>query len=166
MSGTPGNESVEWLNGTLSKLWPQVNADIFNSSVDLLEDVMQNSIPSIITQVKIVNIGQGTTPLRILSMRWLSDENEGDEMLESGAPDRIQDLEDEGEWASLEVSFAYRAKPSSSSAASKAKNANLLVHFYMGLSGIFGTPIPVWVELRGATGTCMSSAYRFYKFYR
>jgi Ca2+-dependent lipid-binding protein len=155
--GIRGNESVEWLNGVLTKLWPQVNTDIFVPIVDLLEDVMQASIPSFITQVKIVNVGQGVTPLRVLSMRWLDEENQNDSKAadtKHGATDRLNEEEQMGEWASLEVSFAYRAQPSSSSAQSKAKNANLLVHFYMGLNGFFGTPLPVWVELRGATGTC------------
>lgn len=37
VKGAAGNESVEWLNGTIAKLWPQINADIFASSVGTLE---------------------------------------------------------------------------------------------------------------------------------
>lgn len=98
----------------------------------------------VITQVKIVNIGQGVTPLRVLSMRWLDEQNENDHAAPPTAPPdphRLNEEEQVGEWASLEVSFAYRAQPSSSSARSKAKNANLLVHFYMGMNGFFGAPI-------------------------
>jgi hypothetical protein len=136
-----GNESVEWLNGVLSKLWPQINPDIFVPIIDLLEDVMQNSIPSIVSQVKIVNIGQGSTPIRVLSMRWLDDENDSNaDDTEHRTTDRLSEQEQGGEWANLEVSFSYRALPSSSSASSKAKNANLLVHFFMGMNGLFGTP--------------------------
>ena len=144
MIGEEGNESVEWLNGVLSKLWPQVNSDIFTTLVDQLEDVMQASIPSIITQVKVVNVGQGSTPVRVLSVRWLDDEHVGRGTTEdSGAAltEKYGEIEKVGEWASLEVSFAYRARPSSASAESKAKNANLLVHFYMGMNSLFGTPI-------------------------
>jgi Ca2+-dependent lipid-binding protein len=136
-----GNESVEWLNGILSRLWPQINPDIFVPIIDLLEDVMQNSIPSIVSQVKIVNIGQGSTPIRVLSVRWLDDEtNSNADDTECGATDRLNEQEQEGEWASLEVSFSYRGQPSSASPSSKAKNANLLVHFFMGMNGVFGTP--------------------------
>jgi hypothetical protein len=120
-----------------------VNPDIFIPIVDLLEDVMQNSIPSIVTQIKIVNVGQGSTPMRVLSMRWLDEGNENDGNApdtEHGATDRLNEQEQVGEWASLEISFSYRALPSSASASSKAKNANLLVHFYMGLNGLFGAP--------------------------
>lgn len=157
VAGVKGNESVEWLNGVISKLWPQVNPEIFGPMVDLLEDVMQNSIPSIVTNVKVVNVGQGSTPVRVLSIRWLDEDNENDRKAadtEHGATDRLNEQEQEGEWASLEVAFSYRALPSSASASSKAKNANLLVHFYMGMNGLFGTPFPVWVELRGVMGTC------------
>lgn len=144
MPGQPGNESVEWLNGVISKLWPQINPELFAPVVDLVEDVMQASIPAIVTQVKIVNIGQGIVPIRVLSMRWLDDVNEGGNAAKDtmhGAIDRLNEEEQVGEWASLEATFSYRAQPSSSSARSKAKNANLLVHFFMGLNGFFGAPL-------------------------
>lgn len=128
-----GNESAEWLNGTIAKLWPQVNADIFSSMVDLIEDVMQASIPSVVNQVKIVNVGQGSTPVRILSLRWLKESE--------AAAERLNEQEEVGEWACLEVAFAYRASPSGGSAASKAKNANLLVQLTLGVKGVMGAPI-------------------------
>ncbi|KAG0640302.1 hypothetical protein HOY80DRAFT_959482 [Tuber brumale] len=143
-----GNESVEWLNGAISKLWPQINADLFSTLVDLIEDVMQASMPPVVNQVKITSVGQGSTPIRILSMRWL---NEGGE---KGANVRLDEQEEVGEWVSLELAFAYRASPSSSDAPSKAKNASLLIHLTLGLQGVLETPIPVWIELRGCTGTC------------
>ncbi|KAI5850247.1 hypothetical protein DFP73DRAFT_508523 [Morchella snyderi] len=147
--GSEGNESAEWLNGTIAKLWPQVNADLFSSMVDLLEDVMQASIPSIVNEVKVTNVGQGTNPIRILSLRWLNESE-----VPGGPTERLNEQEEVGEWAALEVAFAYRASPSGSSAASKAKNANLLIHLTFGVKGVMGTPIPVWVELRGCTGIC------------
>lgn len=79
-SGPEGNESVEWLNGTISKLWPQINADLFSTVVDLIEDVMQASLPPVVNQVKITSVGQGATPIRILSMRWLNEGGEGGAM--------------------------------------------------------------------------------------
>ena len=77
-------------------------------------------------------------------MRWLDEENEDDQSVPPSAlpgPHRLNEEEQMGEWANLEVSFAYRAQPSSSSARSKAKNANLLVHLHMGMNGFFGAPI-------------------------
>lgn len=136
LSGPDGNETAEWLNGTIAKLWPQINADLFSSVVDLIEDVMQASIPSVVNQVKIVNVGQGSTPMRILSLRWLSEDE-----VPRGATERLNEQEEVGEWACLEVAFAYRAGPSGSSAASKAKNANLLIQLTLGLRGVVATPI-------------------------
>lgn len=136
MYGPDGNESAEWLNGTIAKLWPQINADLFGTIVDLIEDVMQASIPSFVNEVKITNVGQGTTPMRILSLRWLSEAE-----APRGATDRLNEQEEVGEWACFEIGFAYRASRSGASAASKAKNANLLVHLTLGLKGVVATPI-------------------------
>src|SRR5437588_1303073 len=132
--GPEGNESVEWLNGAISKLWPQINADLFSTIVDLIEDVMQASMPPVVNHVKITSVGQGATPIRILSMRWLNEDGE------KGANVRLNEQEEVGEWVSLEVAFAYRASLSSSDAASKAKNASLLIHLTLGLKGVLGTP--------------------------
>lgn len=131
--GPEGHESAEWLNGTIAKLWPQINAELFSTIVDLIEDVMQASIPSFVNEVKVTNVGQGTTPIRILSLRWLHEE---------GVPvDKLSEQEEVGEWACLEVAFAYRASRSGASAASKAKNANLMVYLTLGLKGVVATPI-------------------------
>ncbi|KAL7267575.1 hypothetical protein RUND412_009834 [Rhizina undulata] len=152
LEGAEGNESVEWLNGIIAKLWPQVNADLFSTAIDLLEDIMQASIPSIVSQIKVSNVGQGTTPMRILSMRWLNEDRE-EKSVPSGGIDRMTEQE-VGEWVSLEVAFSYRAQPSGANAVSKAKNAHLLLYMRMGLKGVLDALIPVWVELRGVTGTC------------
>lgn len=96
---------------------------------------MQASMPPVVNQVKIASVGQGTTPVRILSMRYLS---EGDER---GSYQKLNEQEEVGEWVSLEVGFAYRASPSSCDAASKARNASLLIHLTLGVKGVLGTPI-------------------------
>lgn len=136
VNGPEGNESAEWLNGTIAKLWPQINADLFGTIVDLIEDVMQASIPSFVNEVKVTNVGQGTKPIRIISLRWLREEE-----APGGTTDPLGEQEEVGEWACLEVTFAYRAGRSGASAASKAKNANLLVHLTLGLKGVVATPI-------------------------
>lgn len=116
---------------------------------------MQASLPSVVSEVKVANMGQGSTPMRILSMRWLEDSQSGIEP--SDVAQRMNDLMAQGEWVSLECAFAYRAQKSSASAASKAKNANLLIHFFVGVTGLIGKALPVWVELVQVTGTCTST---------
>jgi hypothetical protein len=96
---------------------------------------MQASMPPVVNQVKVASVGQGSTPMRILSMRWLNEEGTG------GAGERLNEQEKVGEWVSLEIAFSYRASPSSSDAASKAKNASLLIQLTLGLKGVMGTPI-------------------------
>lgn len=64
-------ESVAWLNSFLSSVWPLINPDLFTSLADMLEDVMQASIPSIIRMVAIDDLGQGSEAIRILGVRWL-----------------------------------------------------------------------------------------------
>ncbi|KAK5076264.1 hypothetical protein LTR64_006258 [Lithohypha guttulata] len=55
---------------------------------------------------------------------------------------------EEGDFVNMELAFAYRARSSGKSIASKAKNAHLYLKFY--LPG--GIAVPVWVELRGFMG--------------
>lgn len=56
---------------------------------------------------------------------------------------------EEGDFINLELALAYRSRTSSKSLKTKAKNAHLLLKFY--LPG--GMAIPVWVELRGIVMT-------------
>ena len=64
-------ESVAWMNSLLSSVWPLINPDLFASLVDMLEDVMQASLPKIIRMVSIDDLGQGSEAVRILGIRWL-----------------------------------------------------------------------------------------------
>jgi len=64
-------ESVAWMNGLLSSVWPLINPDLFASIVDMLEDVMQASLPKIIKMVSVDDLGQGSESIRILGIRWL-----------------------------------------------------------------------------------------------
>jgi hypothetical protein len=64
-------ESVAWLNSLISSVWPLINPDLFTSVADMLEDVMQASLPGIIQMVGVEDIGQGSEALRILGIRWL-----------------------------------------------------------------------------------------------
>jgi len=64
-------ESVAWMNSLLASVWPLVNPDLFTSLADMLEDVMQASLPKVVRMVSIDDLGQGSEAIRILGIRWL-----------------------------------------------------------------------------------------------
>lgn len=41
-------ESAEWANALVRGLWPILNTDLFSSLIDMLEDIMQSSVPKFI----------------------------------------------------------------------------------------------------------------------
>lgn len=70
-SDTELPESVQWLNSLLSSIWPLINPDLFSSLIDMIEDVMQASLPKVVKMVSIDDMGQGNQSLRVLGVRWL-----------------------------------------------------------------------------------------------
>jgi hypothetical protein len=64
-------ESTAWMNGLLASVWPLINPDLFASIIDMLEDVMQASLPKIIRMVSVDDLGQGSEAIRILGIRSL-----------------------------------------------------------------------------------------------
>ncbi len=64
-------ESVAWLNNLLSSIWPLINPDLFTSISDMLEDVMQASLPKVVRMVSVDDLGQGSESFRILGINWL-----------------------------------------------------------------------------------------------
>ncbi|KAI0654107.1 hypothetical protein C8Q70DRAFT_1029821 [Cubamyces menziesii] len=159
-------ESAEWANTIIRGLWPILNTDLFGSLVDMLEDIMQSSVPTFIHSVRIADLGLGSNAGRITSIRSLPDDttrdtgdpSEGEDSLaamgisaESVSPDDREALD--GDHVNLEVSFAYQGLPSGQSAESKARNIHLLVEFFLGLKGVYGFRVPVWVEVTGIVGT-------------
>lgn len=50
----PTPESTEWLNAITKVVWPLINPDMFVSIVDMIEDVMQASLPGFVDAVKYV----------------------------------------------------------------------------------------------------------------
>jgi Ca2+-dependent lipid-binding protein len=70
----PTPESVEWLNSFIKVIWGLIPPDTFVPIADQIEDVMQQSLPGFVSSVKIADIGQGTNPFRIISMRALPDQ--------------------------------------------------------------------------------------------
>ncbi|KAF2130771.1 hypothetical protein P153DRAFT_421819 [Dothidotthia symphoricarpi CBS 119687] len=153
-------ESVEWMNTFLSIVWGLINPDMFQGVADTLEDVMQASVPGVIENVRVAEINQGSNPLRILSMRALPDAHMGDmkraihdENKRTKDPQEAAADEEGGDYYNLEVSFAYHAAPSGTRASDKARNMHMQLVFYLGIKGLFGVPLPIFVELQGLVGT-------------
>ncbi|SCV68713.1 BQ2448_834 [Microbotryum intermedium] len=70
----PTPESVEWLNAFTKVVWPLINPSMFVSLVDMIEDVMQASLPGFVDVVKVEDFTIGKNALRIISMRALPDQ--------------------------------------------------------------------------------------------
>lgn len=141
-------ESVEWMNKLLGLGWNLVDPEMFNSMADLLEDVMQASVPGVIENVRVADISQGSNPLRILSLRALPEADVKDlkkaAAAERDGRDNQERLAEEegGEVYNLEASFAYHAAPTQGRGVSnKAKNMHLQLEFYVGAKGVFGVPL-------------------------
>lgn len=144
-------ESVEWMNKLLGLGWNLVDPDMFNSVADLLEDVMQASVPGVIENVRVADISQGSNPLRILSLRALP-EADVRELEKAAAAAGVERDDQEklaekegGEVYNLEASFAYHAAPTRGRGVSnKVKNMHLQVEFYVGAKGVFGVPLRMY----------------------
>ncbi|KAJ6205890.1 hypothetical protein PSV09DRAFT_1216830, partial [Bipolaris maydis] len=153
-------ESVEWMNTFLSIAWGLINPDMFSGVADMLEDVMQASVPGVIENVRVAEINQGSNPLRILSLRALPDSHMGDmkasiheENKRKKDPQEAAADEEGGDYYNLEVSFAYHASPSGKRVSDRARNMHMQLVFYLGIKGLFGVPLPIFVELQGLVGT-------------
>ncbi|KAF3481358.1 uncharacterized protein GIQ15_04117 [Arthroderma uncinatum] len=153
-------ESAEWMNSFVEILWGLINPEMFASVADTIEDVMHASLPGVIENVRIAQIDQGSNPLRIISLRSLPDGQVTD--LIEGLRTYNKENKDEQEAAAaeeggqpynLECSFAYHAKPTGTTASSKAQNMHMMVVFYLGVKGLFGVPLPIFVELSELVGT-------------
>lgn len=121
---------------------------------------MAASVPGIIENVRVADIHQGSNPIRILNMRALPDSHVQDikedtrkQNEKTMDPNERAALEQAGEFYNMEVSFAYHAKPSGQDVASKARNMGMQLVFYLGIRGLFGVPLPIWVELQGLVAT-------------
>jgi hypothetical protein len=155
-------ESVEWMNTLLSIVWGLINPDMFSAVADTLEDVMQASVPGIIENVRVAEINQGSNPIRILSLRALPDTHDEIKALKKQMhednkktkdPQEAAADEEGGDYYNLEISFAYHAEPSGKRASEKARNMHMQLVFYLGIKGLFGVPLPIFVELQGLVGT-------------
>lgn len=148
------------MNSFLGVAWGLMNPDMFTGVADTIEDVMHASLPGIIENVRIAEINQGSNPFRIISLRSLPDEQVSDLMdglhkhnEESKDEQEAAAIEEGGSPYNLECTFAYHAKPTGTSSAAKADNMHMMVVFYLGVKGLFGVPLPIFVELNEAVGT-------------
>ena len=148
------------MNTFLGIAWGLINPDMFAAVADTLEDVMQASVPGIIENVRVAEISQGSNPFRILSLRALPDSHMGDmknaiheENKKTKDPQEAAADEEGGDAYNIEVSFAYHAQPTGKRAADKARNMHMQLVFYLGVKGLVGVPLPIWVELQELVGT-------------
>lgn len=153
-------ESVEWINTFLGIFWGLINPDMFQSVADTLEDVMQASVPGVIENVRVAEINQGSNPIRLLSLRALPDshmmemkEAIHEENKKTKDPQEAAADEEGGDYYNLECSFAYHALPTGKRASDKARNMHMQLVFYLGIKGLIGVPLPIFVELQGLVGT-------------
>lgn len=91
----PMPESVEWLNAAIACIWKQINPDMFIGMADMVEDIMQQSLPGFVDAVKIDDIGIGENPFRLVAMRGLSDmmsdkEYPREEWIDQGKKDELK----------------------------------------------------------------------------
>jgi len=135
---------------------------MFASVADTLEDVMQASVPGIIENVRVAEINQGNNPLRILSLRALPDSHVKDlkqsiheENKKTKDPQEAAADEEGGDYYNIECSFAYHSKPAQGKgdASGRARNMHMELVFYLGVKGLFGVPLPIFVELQELVGT-------------
>ena len=70
----PVPESAEWMNALLTVVWPLIDPALFTGVVDMVEDIMQASLPKFVDAIRISDLGLGTEPFRIVAIRGLPDQ--------------------------------------------------------------------------------------------
>ena len=137
---------------------------LFISVADMVEDVLQQSLPGFIDAVRITDLGQGSNPFRVTSIRALPDQP-GDEgypktgWIDEGDPNikskdtAGKDLEEDqaGDYYNFEVAFSYAALPGQG-AHLRAKNIHLLIEFFIGMYDWLHIPIPIWIQVEQVLG--------------
>lgn len=121
----PTAESTEWMNALISVVWTQLNPDMFIVLTDMIEDVLQQSLPAFVDAVKLTDFTLGRNALRIISMRGLPDhpsdkqypreewidQNTGDLTNKVAGEKDEEDNDQSGSYVNLECSFAYSVPP-------------------------------------------------------
>lgn len=172
-------ESVGWLNSLLTSVWPLINPDLFISVADILEDVMQASLPKVIRMVSVDDLGQGSESIRILGLKLLPrgaaaesvDSNGGvvkgqEDGRSAPGEGQIEEAEDGAgvdggdvdlancmeaeEGDFVNLEMAFSYRARSSGKSITRKARNAHLYLKFYLPG--GVVVPVWVELRGIVG--------------
>ncbi|KAI9728490.1 MAG: hypothetical protein M1828_003892 [Chrysothrix sp. TS-e1954] len=84
------SETVLWLNRLIGTIWPLVNPDLFISMADMLEDVMQASLPRFVRMVSVEDIGQGSEAVRILGIKIIPKGAANEDVAEDDPPKHDQ----------------------------------------------------------------------------
>ncbi|KAK6347996.1 hypothetical protein TWF718_005817 [Orbilia javanica] len=143
-------ESVEWVNSLLDTVWQVISEDVFKQIAQQVEDQVKAFIPVDFIKFKVVEIGHGTRPVRILSMRSLPDSEFGELVAAHGdtkgmSQEEIAQQEEKakqelgGIFYNLEVALAYHAEA--------LGDHKKRMHFDIAIM-IGGVPIPIFVETR------------------
>ncbi|KAJ9110691.1 hypothetical protein QFC19_001520 [Naganishia cerealis] len=66
-------ESTEWLNHILKALFPVITTDLLTPFIDLLEDVMLQQVPPLVSSIRVTEPSLGEEPVRLVSIRPMSD---------------------------------------------------------------------------------------------
>ncbi|KAK6501325.1 hypothetical protein TWF481_009167 [Arthrobotrys musiformis] len=143
-------ESVEWLNSLLDTVWQVISEDVFKQVAQQVEDQVKTFIPVDFVKFKVAEIGHGTRPVRILSMRSLPDSEFGELVAAHGdtkgmSQEEIAEQEEKakrelgGIFYNLEVALAYHAE----ALGSHKKRMHFDIVLMVG-----GVPIPIFVETR------------------
>ncbi|KAK0384147.1 hypothetical protein NLU13_8236 [Sarocladium strictum] len=176
------NETTAWLNSLLGSVWPLVNPDLFAGLADMLEDVMQASLPRFVRMVSVEDIGQGSESLRILGVRWLptgaatksvtedgdltvdnqdeADTNEqcnGKSQKDSGSDKQGADGKAVAEGMEAEegefVNLEIAFAYRTRSTSKTLKERTKDMHLYLAFYLPGNIKVPVWVDLQGVIGT-------------
>ncbi|GAA5990859.1 hypothetical protein JCM10908_000050 [Rhodotorula pacifica] len=179
----PTPESVEWLNSFVKVVWPLINPDMFISIIDMVEDVMQASLPGFVDAVKIEDFTIGKNAFRILNMRALPDQPQDadypkEEWIDQGDreaaldPKRREKKEQEERNASEEVLkqedpedeeqtgdyVNYEISfayfaPPGKKDHAGNENISLVMKFFLGMHDLLHVPVPIWVAVESVVGT-------------
>ncbi|KAH8101901.1 hypothetical protein BXZ70DRAFT_932402 [Cristinia sonorae] len=173
----PTPESVEWMNALIKVVWGLINPEMFVPVVDMVEDILQASLPGVVDAVRIADIGQGTNPIRIVSMRALADQPghrdypreewvglDKDSQSKAQAaqvdktgdsstdPAKDIDTDQTGDYLNYEVSVSYQALPGQSKKL-RQHNIHLMLEFFIGVWDWFRVPVPFYTIVEGFVAT-------------
>lgn len=157
----PYPESTEWLNGLIKLVWGLIDPAFFVPIADMVEDILQQSLPGFVDAVRITDIGQGSNALRFTSIRALPDQpgdegyprtdwiDKGENLPMKDTAGKILNEDQAGDYYNFEAAFSYSALPGQKD---RAKNIHMLIEFYLGAFDWFHIPVPIWIQVEEIYG--------------